>query len=141
VSPLGPPTGAKSQATGVDPLTVPAEGVAAPAGLGPDRPAAVARASRRTGTRIRSRRPPPAPARRRALIASLPWSTVTATVEGGIVHLEGEVPYRSDAMVLEALVHAVDGVVEIDNRLEWVSADIAAPSILDAPGVPAPAAR
>jgi len=75
-----------------------------------------------------------------ALVPRLAWceaSTVTVSVDGGVVHLDGEVPYRSDAMVLEALARTVDGIVEIDNRLEWASEDVAALSILEAPGVPA----
>ena len=53
--------------------------------------------------------------------------------------VEGEVPYRSGAMVLEALARGVDGVVAVDNRLEWGNEDVAGRSILDTPVAPAPA--
>ena len=67
----------------------------------------------------------PADIHRRVLVALVaplarcPGSTVTARVDGNVVHLEGNVPHRSDAIMLEALARGVQGVTAVRNRLTW----------------------
>lgn len=45
--------------------------------------------------------------------------SVTVTVQGGVVRLEGEVESRSLAGILARLVSGVEGVVGVDSRLTW----------------------
>lgn len=50
--------------------------------------------------------------------------TVRAKVRDGIVHLEGTIEQRSMIPVVVALVQGVDGVVGVDNRLEYLVDDV-----------------
>jgi CBS domain-containing protein len=51
---------------------------------------------------------------------------VAVGVRDGLVRLAGQVPLRSQALALEKLTKAVDGVVAVETRLEWVVDDTAA---------------
>ncbi|HXF71051.1 MAG TPA: CBS domain-containing protein [Actinomycetota bacterium] len=50
--------------------------------------------------------------------------TIRAEVRDGIVHLEGTIEQRSMIPMVVALVQGVDGVVGVDNRLEYVVDDV-----------------
>jgi CBS domain-containing protein len=49
--------------------------------------------------------------------------TVAVGVRDGVVRLAGQVPLRSQALTLERLTRAVDGVVTVEARLEWATDD------------------
>jgi len=51
---------------------------------------------------------------------------VAVEVRGGLVRLAGQVPLRSQALTLEKLTGAVDGVVAVEARLEWATDDTVA---------------
>ena len=65
----------------------------------------------------------------------LPLGSVEVEVRDGIVRLAGRVPQRSQARTLAAVTGAIDGVVAVQNHLEWQVDD----TIAQAPPVePAP---
>lgn len=53
--------------------------------------------------------------------------TVKTTTQEGIVELSGEVPTRSDARLLEALVNRLEGVIRVESNLSWVIDDSKGP--------------
>jgi CBS domain-containing protein len=56
---------------------------------------------------------------------AIPPETVTVRVEDGVVRLQGQVETRSLASITARLVRAVEGVVEVENRLSWKLDDTA----------------
>lgn len=46
-------------------------------------------------------------------------SAFTIAVEGGVVRIGGTVDRRSTARILEKLVALVDGVIDVQSRIEW----------------------
>ena len=49
----------------------------------------------------------------------LPPGTVEVEVSDGVVRLAGRVPRRSQALAMEKLTGAVDGVVAVESELQW----------------------
>jgi CBS-domain-containing membrane protein len=56
----------------------------------------------------------------------LPPGTVEVEVEDGVVRLTGRVPRRSQALAMEKLTGAVDGVVAVESELQWQAEDAGA---------------
>jgi CBS-domain-containing membrane protein len=54
----------------------------------------------------------------------LPPGTVEVEVDDGVVRLTGRVPRRSQALAMEKLTGAVDGVVAVESELQWQAEDI-----------------
>jgi len=46
-------------------------------------------------------------------------STVDVTVSNGVVTLFGKIGTRTEVRLMEELARRLDGVVDVDNRLEW----------------------
>jgi CBS-domain-containing membrane protein len=65
----------------------------------------------------------------------LPAGTVEAEVRDGVVRLAGRVRLRSQALTLEQLTGAVDGVVAVQSRLTWRVDDV---DVQPVPPEPAP---
>jgi CBS domain-containing protein len=65
----------------------------------------------------------------------LPPGAVEVAVSDGIVHLGGTVPLRSQALALEKMTRAVDGVVEVETKVTWGVDDTV---MQPAPSEPAP---
>ena len=65
----------------------------------------------------------------------LPPGAVEVAVSDGIVHLGGKVPLRSQALALEKMTRAVDGVVEVETKVTWGVDDTV---MQPAPSEPAP---
>jgi len=59
-------------------------------------------------------------------VLGLAPGTVAVGVRDGLVRLAGQVPLRSQALALEKRTKAVDGIVAVETRLEWVVDDTAA---------------
>jgi CBS domain-containing protein len=59
--------------------------------------------------------------------------TIRVVVRGGVATLEGQIERRSLISVLTALVHAIDGVVGVENRLSFMIDDTAPASELPLP--------
>jgi CBS domain-containing protein len=55
----------------------------------------------------------------------LPPGTVEVEVGDGVVRLTGRVPRRSQALAMEKLTGAVDGVVVVESALRWQAEDTA----------------
>ena len=55
----------------------------------------------------------------------LPPGTVEVEVGDGVVRLTGRVPRRSQALAMEKLTGAVDGVVAVESALRWQAEDTA----------------
>jgi CBS-domain-containing membrane protein len=68
------------------------------------------------------------------LLGLLP-GTVAVEVGDGVVRLAGQVPLRSQALTLEKLTKAVDGVVAVETEVGWAVDDTAAQA---PPSEPAP---
>jgi CBS-domain-containing membrane protein len=60
-------------------------------------------------------------------ILMLDPDTVEATATEGVVELTGEVPNRSDARLLEALVNRLEGVIKVQSSLTWAVDDTKGP--------------
>jgi CBS domain-containing protein len=52
--------------------------------------------------------------------------TVTVDVRNGVVTLVGKIGTRTEVRLMEELTRRLDGVVDVDNRLEWRIDDTAA---------------
>ena len=65
----------------------------------------------------------------------LPAGTVEAEVRDGVVRLAGRVRLRSQALTLEKVTGAVDGVVAVQSRLTWRVDDV---DVEPVPPEPAP---
>jgi CBS domain-containing protein len=65
----------------------------------------------------------------------LPPGTVEVEVGDGVVRLAGRVPRRSQALAMEKLTGAVDGVVAVESALRWRAEDTATEA---PPAEPAP---
>ena len=65
----------------------------------------------------------------------LPPGTVEVEVGDGVVRLAGRVPRRSQALAMEKLTGAVDGVVAVESALRWQAEDTATEA---PPAEPAP---
>jgi CBS-domain-containing membrane protein len=65
----------------------------------------------------------------------LPPGTVGVEVDHGLVHLTGRVRLRSQALTLEQVTGAVDGVVAVESRLTWRVDDV---DVEPVPPEPAP---
>jgi CBS domain-containing protein len=61
--------------------------------------------------------------------------TVEVEVSDGVVRLAGRVPRRTQALAMEKLTGAVDGVVAVNSELQWQVEDAATQV---APAEPAP---
>jgi CBS domain-containing protein len=59
-------------------------------------------------------------------LLGLPPGAVAVGVRDGVVRLAGQVPIRSQALTLEKLTGAVDGVVAVEARVEWATDDTVA---------------
>jgi osmotically-inducible protein OsmY len=59
--------------------------------------------------------------------------TIRVVVREGVATLEGQLERRSLIPVLVGLVHAIDGVVGVENRLSFLIDDTAATSELPLP--------
>jgi CBS domain-containing protein len=59
---------------------------------------------------------------------NLPAAAIEVEVREGIVTLSGRVPWRSSAREIVERVRALDGVVEVVDRLEWVHDGDGAPA-------------
>ncbi len=46
-------------------------------------------------------------------------STIDVTVANGVVKLSGKIGTRTEARLMEELTRRLDGVVDVDNQLEW----------------------
>ena len=68
-------------------------------------------------------------------LVSLPPGAVEVEVSDGVVRLTGRVRRRSQAVTLEKLTGAVDGVVEVESRLTWRVDDV---DVQPVPPEPAP---
>jgi len=55
-----------------------------------------------------------------------PPGTVEVEVSNGVSRLAGRVPRRSQALAMEKLTGAVDGVVAVKSELQWQAEDTAA---------------
>jgi CBS-domain-containing membrane protein len=65
-------------------------------------------------------------------VLGLAPGTVTVGVRDGLVRLVGRLPLRSQALALERLTMAVDGVVAVETRVGWTADDtVAQPSPSD----------
>ena len=53
--------------------------------------------------------------------------TVTVDVRNGVVTLVGKIGTRTEVRLMEELTRRLDGVVDVDNKLEWRIDDTAAP--------------
>jgi CBS domain-containing protein len=65
----------------------------------------------------------------------LPPGAVEVEVSDGVVHLAGRVRLRSQALTLEEVTGAVDGVVAVESRLVWRVDDV---DVEPVPPEPAP---
>lgn len=65
----------------------------------------------------------------RRLVAERDEDGVVATVEWGIAHLKGQVRLRSTVIDLVTQARSLDGVVGVDDDLEWEIDDVAAASV------------
>jgi CBS domain-containing protein len=63
-----------------------------------------------------------------ARFAELGAEDVQVSVSWGVVHLEGRVSLRSTAAVLPAAAREVDGVMGVEDDLEWVEDDVLPPT-------------
>jgi CBS-domain-containing membrane protein len=68
-------------------------------------------------------------------LVPLPSGAVEVEVSDGVVHLTGRVRRRSQALTLEKVTGAVDGVVAVESRLTWRVDDI---DVQPVPPEPAP---
>jgi CBS domain-containing protein len=59
-------------------------------------------------------------------LLGLPPGAVAVGVRDGVVRLAGQVPLRSQALALEKLTRAVDGVVAVETGMGWTIDDTAA---------------
>jgi CBS domain-containing protein len=59
-------------------------------------------------------------------VLGLAPGTVTVGVRDGVVSLAGKVPLRSQALALERMTGAVDGVVAVEPRVGWAADDTVA---------------
>src|SRR5262245_2544840 len=59
----------------------------------------------------------------RSDLLRLPPGTVEVEVGDGVVGLTGRVPRHSQALAMEKLTAAVDGVVAVESELQWQAED------------------